>query len=67
MTDFIPLKKQSKRARKEFYEARRGSWEGMNPVTRTVPSKKVYDRKKQKQADHRSYSDRPSACFCFCL
>jgi len=54
MKKFIPLYKQSKKNRKAFHEARRGSWNGVNPVTRTVPSGKVYNRKKQKQEDARS-------------
>ena len=36
----IPLTKQSKKQQRAFYAAKRGSWNGVNPVTRTVPSKK---------------------------
>ena len=43
---FIPLEKQSKRQRKEYYAAQRKTWGEFNPVTRTVPSAKVYNRKK---------------------
>ena len=46
MKKVIPLKKQSKKAQKRFHASRRGSWNGLSPVTRVVPSKKVYDRKK---------------------
>lgn len=42
----VPLDKQSKRNRKQHYAAKRGDWGLVNPVTRVVPSKKVYDRKK---------------------
>ena len=43
---FIPLEKQSKRKQKEYYASRRGSWGGVNPVTRTTPDPKVYKRNK---------------------
>ena len=46
MKKVIPLKKQSKKAQKKYYAEQRGSWNGLSPVTRVVPSKKVYDRKK---------------------
>ena len=32
----------------------RNTWNGLNPVTRTVPNGKGYDRNKQKQEDRRS-------------
>lgn len=48
MKKVIPLKKQSKKAQKAFHAKQRGSWNSLSPVTRVVPSKKVYDRKKIK-------------------
>ena len=44
MQKMIPLRKQSKRAQKAYHSRSRGSWYGLNPVTRTVPNKKAYDR-----------------------
>lgn len=44
-----PLKKRSKRAQREYHAKQRGSWYGLNPVTRTVASRKVYDRNRVKQ------------------
>lgn len=44
MKQMVPLSKQSKRMQKEYYKKQRGSWYGLNPVTRTVPNKKTYDR-----------------------
>lgn len=41
----IPLQKQSKRAQKAHHNAQRGSWNGVCPVTRSVPSGRVYNRK----------------------
>ena len=49
----IPLNKQSKKARRAWHAARRGSWNGLNPVTRIVPDKTVYDRNRQKRQDRR--------------
>lgn len=44
MAQLVPLNKRSKKAQKEYHAKRRGSWYGLDPVTRTVPSGKVYDR-----------------------
>ena len=47
----IPIDKQSKRAQKEYYAAKRGSWNGVSPITRVVESKKVYNRKRVRRAN----------------
>lgn len=49
----IPLKKQSKKKQREHYAARRGTWDGLSPVTRVVKSKKIYDRRRLKEEDRR--------------
>lgn len=49
MTDFVPLRKQSKKKQREFYSAKRGSWNGLNPITRVAPNSKAYDRNKTKR------------------
>ena len=54
----VPLKKRSKKAQREYHAKRRGSWYGLNPVTRTAASGKVYDRKRLKQALRRSIGER---------
>ncbi len=46
MKKLIPLKKQSKAARKEHAASLRGSWEGVKPITRVAESKKRYSRKR---------------------
>lgn len=56
MDTFIPLCKQSKRARKAFYASRRGTWNGLSPVTRIAPSRKAYDRRRIKAADRAAKS-----------
>ena len=45
MARFIPREKLSKKARKELNRQRRVTWE-FSPVTKTVESKKRYNRKK---------------------
>lgn len=55
----IPMKKRSKREQKAFHAAQRGSWNGVNPISRIVPDKKKYDRKKWKQAEHQLDGDLP--------
>ena len=46
MKKVVSLKKQSKRAQREYHLSRRSSWGKVNPVSRTVESKKVYNRKR---------------------
>ena len=52
-----PLKKQSKNAQRKYYAAKRGSWNGLSPVTRIVQSRKVYDRNRIRQEERRSPKD----------
>lgn len=53
MTQSVPLDKRSKKAQREYHAKQRGSWHGVNPITRTVQSRKTYDRERVKQADRR--------------
>jgi hypothetical protein len=46
---YIPLEKRSKREQKAHFAARRGSWGGVNPVTRKPPAPNIYNRKKSGQ------------------
>ena len=48
MERYIPVDKLSKKQKKAYYAMRRGSWNGVNPVSRQVPSKKIYNRKQAK-------------------
>ena len=43
MTNTVPLKKQNKRAQKEYHSKKRGSWYGISPVTRSVPNGRAYE------------------------
>ena len=49
-----PMVKRSKRAQREHYAAKRGSWNGLSPVTRVVQSKKTYDRNRVKREARRA-------------
>jgi len=49
MKDATPLAKQSKRKQKEYFASKRGDWGLVNPVTKVIPSKKRYDRKKTRR------------------
>lgn len=49
MVQQAPLNKRSKKAQKEYHAKQRGSWYGLSPITRTVPSGKVYDRNRVKR------------------
>ena len=61
MRKVIDLKKQSKKAPKAFYASQRGSWNGLNPITRVVPNGKAYSRAKAK-AEARKDACRPFFC-----
>ena len=60
MKQMTPLNKMSKKRQKTFHAQRRGSWNGLSPVTRVVPNKKAYDRKRARQASRRE--DFPEDC-----
>ena len=51
MKKMVPLSKQSKKERRKYYASKRGSWNGVSPVTRVVQSRKIYDRKRMKSTD----------------
>lgn len=44
---YISIDKRSKKAKKEYYSSQRNSWGNLNPVTRTMPNGKAYNRKKK--------------------
>lgn len=48
MTHFIPREKLGKKARKELDALRRQAW-SFSPVTRTVESRKKYNRQRAKK------------------
>ncbi len=46
MEKFIPFEKLPKKKQRELNQAKRGSWFGLNPVTRKPESSKAYHRRK---------------------
>ncbi|MHB1485549.1 MAG: hypothetical protein ACYCYI_12935 [Saccharofermentanales bacterium] len=52
MEPFVPIDKQSKKARRMLFKKQRGSWGAINPVTRKTPDPKVYKRKKIRKNDN---------------
>ena len=54
MKQYVTIDKRSKKAQKEYYSKRRRTWGELNPVTRTVPSGKAYNRNKDKQERRRN-------------
>ena len=47
----ISLDKQSKKEQKKYHARRRRDWNGLNPATRVIKSKKIYNRKKNYKLD----------------
>ena len=48
MKKYVSPEKRSKKAQREYHAKQRCTWGDLNPVTRSVPSKKNYNRKKEK-------------------
>jgi hypothetical protein len=49
MEKFIPYEKLSKKKKRELDAARRGSWYGINPVTRKPENSRAYNRAKARK------------------
>ena len=49
MKQYVTIDKRSKKAQKEYYSKQRITWGELNPVTRSVPSGKTYNRNKNKR------------------
>ena len=61
MDKYVQLSKKSKKEQKKFHAIKRNTWGTLNPVTRTAPNGKAYNRKKLRQQDRR---DDGTCCFC---
>ena len=56
MEKFVPYEKLSKKKRRELNAMKRGSWNGLNPVTRKPENPKAYNRRTaQKWKDDSSF------------
>lgn len=49
MDKFIPYEKLSKKKKRQLATEKRGSWHGLNPVTRKPANPKAYDRRKARK------------------
>jgi len=49
MEKFISYEKLSKKKRRKLNQAKRGSWNGLNPVTRKAENSKAYNRQKARK------------------
>lgn len=52
--NFTPIAKRSKSEQRKYYTSKRGSWNGLSPVTRVVQSRRIYDRNRIKREDRRN-------------
>ncbi len=62
MEKFIPKEKLSKKVRQELNRQNRGSWNGVNPITRKTENKKLYNRKKVRQGKENFPIAEPFCC-----
>lgn len=60
MEKFTPFEKLSKKKQREINAQKRGSWNGINPVTRKTENVKAYNRKRARKWD---YDDPVSVLF----
>lgn len=60
MEKFIPYEKLSKKKQRELNAQRRGSWYGVNPVTRKPENPKAYNRSKA-----RNWRNDPDSVPCY--
>ena len=68
MKKYVSIDKRSKKAQKEYYSKKRLTWGEFNPVTRSVPCGKTYNREKDKQERRkigREFGDGFDADFCW--
>ena len=57
MSKYVSLDKRSKKQQKEYHSKQRRTWGDFNPVTRSVPNGKAYNRKKEKERISKEFRD----------
>ena len=57
MNKYVSLDKRSKKAQKEYYSRHRCTWGEINPVTKSIPSGKIYNRNKDKKRIGKEFRD----------
>lgn len=55
--NFTPIAKRGKNEQRKYYASKRGSWNGLSPVTRVVQSRRSYDRNRIKREDRRAFGE----------
>lgn len=55
MKKMIPLKKQTKKNQKAYYDQKRGTWGSIDPVSKVIESKKTYKRNRHKHGERDIY------------
>ena len=55
MKKMIPIKKQTKKNQKSYYDQKRGTWGNVDPVSRVIESKKTYKRNRDKRKSREIY------------
>ena len=66
MSKYVSPDKRSKKQQKEYHSKQRRTWGNLNPVTRSVPSGKAYNRKKEKERISKEFRDGFGADFLYC-
>ena len=59
MEKFIPYQKLSKKKQRELDRKRRGTWGGLNPVTRIPANSKAYNRQKARRRNREDFPSVP--------
>lgn len=57
MSKYVSMDKRSKKQQKEYHSKQRRTWGDLNPVTRSVPNGKAYNRKKEKERISKEFRD----------
>ena len=57
MKTLIPIRKQTKRQQKAYYAQKRNTWGSVNPISRMIESKKVYNRNMNKKLERKAQMD----------
>ena len=67
MKKHVPTAKLSKKKKRALAKETRVIWSDFRPVTRTIKSKKIYNRKKIRRGDKFDSSDFLSICSLNCV
>ena len=56
MNRYVPVEKRTKKQKRAYFAQQRGSWNGLNPVTRRSKNPKAYQRQKSRKIGDVSYT-----------